>query len=608
MIEKDLHGGAAQSVDYTYNERGWIKTINGGMAGDGDANDRFFLELNYDNAPTPQYGGNIGQMLWKTMGFSGNENQQSYDYSYDNLNRLKQATYNSSGKVNHYDVGGNDNGQISYDLNGNIKSLKRHHAGTLIDDLSFSHWGNRLTSVGDAASDTGEGFIEASDGLVANEYGYDANGNLTKDDNKGLTSIDYNILNLPRQVVKTNGNVITYVYDAAGTKLAKTIDDGSPETSYYDGPFHYIENVLQFIQTSEGRTRKSGSTFQYEYNLTDHLGNIRVSVDASGTVVQRDGYYPFGLTFNHSNVSPENEYKYNGFEEQKEWDVYDYQARFYDPTLGRFLNVDPAADLMRRHSVYSYAFNNPIRFIDPDGMMPDDQSDQHTDTGSASAVTDDVDPDELWRETYEKDGVTYIDIFYRADLTTAGAHNTVNGAGGFGEGEFGTDGDKPIGKNYKGKIQTGAATPIMDKYGNPNPQAYNCHSFAWCNSLGDPKDPANQNLVQYGITRWDNDPTNNTGGYTALQFSDANQVGDRLIYYAWDSQLQKVVPTHSAVVTKVDATGNTIEVESKWGQGPRFTHHPRDVPRSYGAITPTFVAPGGKTYASRIYFRKKPTP
>ncbi len=85
-------------------------------------------------------------------------------------------------------------------------------------------------------------------------------------------------------------------------------------------------------------------------------------------------YYPFGLSFNSYQRPGETEQKflYNGFEEQSElnWNVYDYQARYYDPALGRFLNVDPAADLMRRHSPYNYAFDNPIRFIDPDGMKP----------------------------------------------------------------------------------------------------------------------------------------------------------------------------------------------------------------------------------------------
>jgi RHS repeat-associated protein len=116
--------------------------------------------------------------------------------------------------------------------------------------------------------------------------------------------------------------------------------------------------------------------------------------NTKGKVLQEDHYYPFGLSINalssSAPLSKPNNFKYNGFEEQTDFDLgwYDYQAKFYDPQLGRFMQVDPAADLMRRHSPYNYAFDNPIRFIDPDGMMPEDkvEEDENSDPRPLASI------------------------------------------------------------------------------------------------------------------------------------------------------------------------------------------------------------------------------
>ncbi len=365
------NGGStfAQTIDYAYNIRGWLTTINGGTSLSG--NDKFGMALKYDDASSgfEQYNGNIGEIQWKTLGGGSlNQGVQTYTYSYDRLNRLKKANYNSTGAVNHFTVGGDDNGQIRYDHNGNILNLNRNFNGSMVDNLSYTYInGNQLAEVSDLG--TTALFEDKNPANGAADYSYDANGNMISDYNKDITQIHYNHLNLPEMVVMDDGDYVKYTYDAAGIKLQKEARQGAnvTVTDYISGK-HYVNGTLSFLQHAEGRARYDASSFHYEYNLTDHLGNVRVSVDESGNVVQRDDYYPFGLSFNSYASGTKNNYLYNGKEEQEEWGVIDYGARMYQPDLGRWFNIDPMSEKFASWSVYHYGYNRPISVIDPNGM------------------------------------------------------------------------------------------------------------------------------------------------------------------------------------------------------------------------------------------------
>ncbi len=116
----------------------------------------------------------------------------------------------------------------------------------------------------------------------------------------------------------------------------------------------------------------SGSSQEINYFLTDHLGSVRVIVDAAGDVKERNDYYAFGAKHIRSDYPQSgNRYDYNGKEDQTTGDLkfLDYGARMYDTRLGRWFNVDPLAEKLQHQSPYAYCNNDPVNYADPDGQF-----------------------------------------------------------------------------------------------------------------------------------------------------------------------------------------------------------------------------------------------
>ena len=345
----DDDGNPLQSVDYAYNIRGWLTGINDPM---NLGQDLFAMKIKYQNPEDTDYGiakynGNISEVDWKTS--YGDGIYRRYTYKYDKLNRLTDGIYLTpylaSSTHNHfYDE------KMSYDINGNIKTMDRFSktpsgvgSASQIDELKYDYdasgYSNKMIRITDNSANS-SGYP-----IGGNLISYDDNGNMISMLDKGISSIQYNYLNLPRLTVAPQGNT-SYIYRADGTKVKKLF--GTKATDYLDG-FQYESGILKFFPMAEGFYNAERNEYVYQYK--DLLGNVRFSyskADGGGIMIQEESnYYPFGLKhegYNSSSFLTEfgtnYNYKFLG-QELQENGFYDLGARFYVPELGIFGHHDP---------------------------------------------------------------------------------------------------------------------------------------------------------------------------------------------------------------------------------------------------------------------------
>jgi len=142
-----------------------------------------------------------------------------------------------------------------------------------------------------------------------------------------------------------------------------------PKTATVSAPAYSVTRT-KYIYHNNQRLAKQENGVKYFY-LSDHLGSTAVVADGSGAEVGRYEYQPYGLPLT-SGMSRER-YKFTGKELDDSTGLYDYSARQYDSSLGRFISPDTAGvDHADPQSLnrYSYCLNNPLRYVDPSGNAP----------------------------------------------------------------------------------------------------------------------------------------------------------------------------------------------------------------------------------------------
>lgn len=375
-----------EEYDYAYDHVGrLVKTtycVNG-------SDKRELSVVDYDN-----YG---RILLENIMG----KDEVLYDYNAQNM--LTDSGYNEGDRQN--DGQGNYDESLSYDKMGNVQSLLRSGllddgSYGLIDNLSYSYHGNQLLKVDDAANGPyyqgAFHFVDGADEAV--EYEYDANGNMVRDLNKGISSISYDLNNQPRKIEYNDGRNVSYLYDAEGSKLSVSYNLTAMSSAQPQMPVMQSSNVASANMSNGQKTIEycgniicdgdetmilnnvgyalynKDNNLSFYYYLKDHLGNNRVVVREYGEIEQVNDYYPTGALMTSSKGGDTQRFKYNGKELDRtnglNW--YGYGARNYDAAIVRWDGMDKLCEKYSPFTPYGYCLNRFLNYYDKIGNEPGD--------------------------------------------------------------------------------------------------------------------------------------------------------------------------------------------------------------------------------------------
>ena len=419
---------SALLTNYNYNVRGQLL----------EADSRITKQTLYYNNRNPygqvpySYNGNVSAYEWKSK-MGKKWVTEAYGYEYDKYNRLSSALSTSVDSLGNITQGNHDT-HYEYDSMGNIIGITRKSVNLddgevgCRDDAVLEYEGNHLVHI------SNNGFVDSSrDTQIldreynnVSEFAYDANGNMTRNLNKDIVKIVYNVLNLPDFIYMRNGDYIRNTYDGDGNKLSSenwicryniTIPESgniqgnldslvikqvadindSKKVYYYCGDFVYHTESVKTSNNSFGGASVGGNKgflfnvddemgsvlvtdkidfgegyilpnkFTWVYNyVKDYLGNIRYVI-YNKDILQTNNYYPFGGFYGDDSNKLQYRWRFGNKELGRKVDEYDFGARWYDPTMGRFCSMDKYAERYYGVTPYAFCMNNPINSTDPTG-------------------------------------------------------------------------------------------------------------------------------------------------------------------------------------------------------------------------------------------------
>jgi len=357
-------GSTQQDFGYTYDALGNILSIsdqtpNGGVGGatgltrnfDYDALYRILTASGRESGPTtsdPYLDDIRGNAPVYTRAYTQN-------YDYDQMGNIQELNHNTSGggsfnRIFNYTAIGSNNALGSVTIGGSNYPFAYDPCGNqILQNTScgmYWDWGNRMKAYYNQ--------VPSSEPSTYSQYLYDIEGK--------------RIMKITRV---TGGNYQVRIYINGIFEEYYEVNGGVN--------MGYQDEMMIMDNKSKIASELIGASYSYPFSLPfvsyifgDNLGSSNVLINATGSFISREEYYPFGETSFGSYAKKR--YRFCGKEKDEESGLYYYGARYYMPWTCRFISIDPLMEKFPFYTPYQYAGNKPINFIDLDGKEPADPS------------------------------------------------------------------------------------------------------------------------------------------------------------------------------------------------------------------------------------------